>query len=87
MNKYLKQFLRLLETKNYKHHHIHIMYNTNDFLMTFLGENVNNDSISGRIDYDCNIKIVLLAFCPVEKQPPFELQLLLYTLSIYPEDR
>jgi len=28
--------------------------------MTFLGENVNNDSISGRIDYDCNIKIVLI---------------------------
>jgi hypothetical protein len=36
------------------------MYNFNDFLMTFLGENVNNDSISGRIDYDCNIKIVLI---------------------------
>jgi hypothetical protein len=62
MNKHLKQFLRLLETKNYvyKHHHIHIMYNFNDLLMTFWGGNVNNDSISGRIDYDCNIKIVLL---------------------------
>jgi hypothetical protein len=45
MNNHLKQFLRLLETKNYVHghHHIHIMYNTNDFLMTFFGGNVKND--------------------------------------------